>query len=321
MAPIQPSDDYSELSGEQLIKHFRAISGEMVNRGFISAGVGFIAVNSISQEEQPNSDVFVSEAPKFESLSFDTIESITGQFQDSYVGYQATLLGLNYGREKNDQIEAANQLTVDDEFKEWFTSDVFDQVVARQEVNPGVRFTLVATPNLEATLRQLVMATKTFSQAQPEEPQLFTELYEMYGPSDFSSTNTNPKSGKAVNFSLVEDRFDPRLRGTATEQWDRLQELQTRFPHLQVPSVLEAITYWNTLRSHGVKLTKDKSTFNKTYIRHFDLEPKVVGGHKFIPSTDVNLGRAALWSSHPEQTYEGRVSLGESLDIALNIAA
>jgi hypothetical protein len=68
-----------------------------------------------------------------------------------------------------------------------------------------------------------------------------------------------------------------------------LRERQAERPTLsaRVPSLLDAVTYWYTLRAQGDKLD-DSSAFDKTYIRHFDLEPQTVGGWQFVPCSYVD---------------------------------
>lgn len=78
----------------------------------------------------------------------------------------------------------------------------------------------------------------------------------------------------------------------ADEQVRLLRERQERHPelHVRVPSLLDAVTYWYSLRGVSGDKLDDGSAFDKTYIRHFDLEPKTVGGWAVVPESYVNGG-------------------------------
>lgn len=48
--------------------------------------------------------------------------------------------------------------------------------------------------------------------------------------------------------------------------------------HARVPSLLDAVTYWYSLRAQGDKLDAGSDDVKKTQIAHFDLEPKTYDG-------------------------------------------
>jgi len=91
-----------------------------------------------------------------------------------------------------------------------------------------------------------------------------------------------------------------------------LKERQTSHPdlHARVPSLLDAVTYWYSLRAQGDKLD-DSSAFNKTYTRHFDLEPKAVGGWPGVPRSCVSYdGWPGLYYSFAERGNAARLAVG-----------
>ncbi len=122
-----------------------------------------------------------------------------------------------------------------------------------------------------------------------------------------------------MRLSLVSRKFDSAMsRKTTAEQMRLLQELQAQSPGLQarVPSVLDAISYWYTLRTQGVPLTNDSS--EETYIRHFDLEgdAKTSLFGLSVPSSRIDDGKPCLSSSRINDagsTYNATGSTGARL--------
>jgi hypothetical protein len=91
-----------------------------------------------------------------------------------------------------------------------------------------------------------------------------------------------------------------------------LRERQASHPelHARVPSLLDAVTYWYALRAQGDKLD-DSSAFDKTYIRHFDLEPKTVDRWPGVPDSYVEFGgRPFLRDSLTVRELEARLAVG-----------
>jgi hypothetical protein len=107
-------------------------------------------------------------------------------------------------------------------------------------------------------------------------------------------------------------RVDAQLRGTVDKQIGMLRDRQAKRPKLnfRVPSLLEAVAYWYTLRAQGDKLA-DGSTFTKTYIRHFNLEPQRFGGWSYVPRSCVrDDGGPALGRSVVEVASGARLLVG-----------
>lgn len=194
--------------------------------------------------------------------------------------------------------------------KEWQENGVYDHLVEELIAN-GARYNLVATPNVEATEKQIVALAEAFGKDQPYETYVYDELYRKgrYTGREFSGNG----GSDPVRLSLIPSRRDAVLSGKTVETQVRmLREQQTGKPNLnlRVPSVLDAVTYWYTLRAQGDKLA-DSSAFDKTYIRHFDLEPKAVAGWSFVPYSYVLYGGTpSLYRSGVEDDDGARVSVG-----------
>lgn len=182
--------------------------------------------------------------------------------------------------------------------KEWQESGVYDYLV-EQLIENGARYNLVATPNVEASEDQIVALAVEFGKNQPYETYVYDELYRR---GRYTGREWSGNAGNApVRLSLIPSRRDAEISDRNVEQQVRLlRERQTQRPelHARVPSLLDAVTYWYSLRAQGDKLD-DSSAFDKTYIRHFDLEPKTVGRWPYVPSSYV------LQDGGPRLRYSG----------------
>jgi len=194
--------------------------------------------------------------------------------------------------------------------KEWQQSGVYDYLV-EQLIENGARYNLVATPNIEASEAQVVALAEAFGKDQPYETNVYDELYRKghYTGSEWSGNSGNAP----VRLSLIPNRHDSEISGRSVEQHlQMLKERQTSHPdlHARVPSLLDAVTYWYSLRAQGDKLD-DSSAFNKTYTRHFDLEPKTVGGWPIVPVSFVTYdGKPGLYDSDAEYEDGARLAVG-----------
>ena len=82
-------------------------------------------------------------------------------------------------------------------------------------------------------------------------------------------------------------------------------------PALHVPSVLETIVYWHTLRAHDDGLDNG-AAFDATYIRHFDLPARRIGDFQGIPSSCAGGGGGpSLSYSRIGLGGPGRVAVGD----------
>ena len=156
-----------------------------------------------------------------------------------------------------------------------------------------------------------LFAAVDFGKDQPYETYVYDELYRR---GRYSGREWSGNSGNApVRLNLIPSRVDGEISNRTVEQQVRmLRERQASRPELQarVPSLLDAVTYWYTLRAQGDKLD-DNSAFDKTYIRHFDLEPKTVDRWPVVPDSCVgNVGYPSLLRSSAEREDVARLAVG-----------
>jgi hypothetical protein len=232
-------------------------------------------------------------------------ESIRAQLSTSTEAYRqvAALLGIEVGPE-----DVASEFATKD--KEWHANGVYDYL-AEKLITDGARFTLVATPNTEASEAQIVALAENFGKNQPHATHVYDALYRKGRYSDREWSGN--KGNTPIRFSLIPDRFDSEMGITRVDvHAELLRERQARQPglNIHVPSMQDAVTYWYSLRAGGDKLDDD-SAYDKTYIRHFDLEPKLVGGWSIFPRSYVyGGGKSYLNSSVADNHCGARLAVG-----------
>ena len=239
-------------------------------------------------------------------------EQLKEQLAPSYNAYSQVVSQMNDIR-RRDHINVLDRSDIERAMEakvaEWEKSGAFDYLVERL-IRHGQRFSLVMTPNVLADANEVMGLAKNFGKDQPHETFLYRGLYEQY---DAQQLSGSLEPGTAVRFSLVPGKADPEL-GVAPveEQLGNLRAFQAKrsLLDLHVPSVLQAITYWQTLRANGDKLA-DETAGQKTYIRHFDLPGKRFGDWLDVPSSFVRVdGKPCLVSSDAEFGSGARVAVG-----------
>ncbi len=237
-----------------------------------------------------------------------TPEALAEQLDTAYEGYETVAKLLNGGRKKKEQIPVTDQETLAEEFKTWLSADKVEYVAKAMEADPELRFTLVATPNVVATADEIIAIAKEFGKNQPQATYVWSDIYGKYTPEQLSGTD--PSNGNSAKFSLVPNKLDPALQGTVAQQRTRLARLQEDNSFLGVPSVLEDMAFWNTLRASGDGLTTG-NVFDRTYVRHFDLPEKRFGDWSGVPASYVGVGGGPnLSRSSVDFVNHARVSVG-----------
>lgn len=243
-------------------------------------------------------------------------EALREQAQSAYAAYKTvadkllgTMRGLLGKREVAAEVQELEQLFAAKD-KEWQANGTYDYLVEKL-IADGARFNLVATPNIEASEAQVVALAEAFGKDQPYETYVNDDLYRK---GHYTSREWSGKKGAApMRLSLIPSRFDGEMGyGRVDAQVEQLRERRAKQPELdvRVPSVLEAVTYWYSLRAQGDKLD-DNSAYDKTYIRHFDLEPKTVVRWQLVPYSFVNnVGKPGLNDSNADNDDDVRLAVG-----------
>lgn len=239
-------------------------------------------------------------------LKLLVVERIREQVRSTYSAYHTVAEQLGRTAESLKGLEQL--LAVKD--KEWQENGVYDYL-AEQLIENGALYTLVATPNIEASEAQIVALAENFGKDQPHSTFVYDK---MYRPGRYSDQEWSGNSGSdEVRLSLIPSRADAQISdNTVAEHVRLLHERQAQRPNLsaRVPSLLDAVTYWYTLRAQGDKL-EGNSAFDKTYIRHFDLEPQTVGGWLDVPSSYVRRdGEPGLSGSGAGDEDGARLAVG-----------
>ena len=269
----------------------------------ISIPAGNVAVEGASSDAPTDAE----ETP--ETLPTPvTPESLAEQLTSTYKGYETVSSLLYDGRKKKDHVEISDRETVATEFEAWLSEDKLAYVAKAMEADPELRFTLVATPNVVAKADEIIEIAREFGKNQPYSTSVWSDIYGQYTPQQLSGTD--PTNGKSIKFSLIPNKLDPALYGTVSQQKAALEDLQAGNSFVGVPSVLEDVTFWNTLRASGDSLSTE-AVFERTYVRHFDLIVKLVGDFRLVPDSYVGgVGKPRLVDSAADYDDHARVSVG-----------
>lgn len=265
----------------------------------LSPVIGSVATESVANDALEVSETLPNPV---------TPESLAEQLTAAYKGYETVATLLNDGRKKKEHVEIVDRETVATEFEAWLSEDKLAYVAKAMEADPELRFTLVATPNTVAKADEIIDIAKEFGKNQPYNTTVWPDIYSKYTPEQLSGTD--PSNGKSVKFNLIPDKLDPALYGNASQQLNCLEVLQAENPFVVVPSVLEGVTFWYTLRASGDSLSAGE-VFERTYVRHFDLPIKRVGGLRNVPYSCVSVvGEPYLRDSAAGGDRRARVSVG-----------
>ena len=232
-------------------------------------------------------------------------EVLADQTASSYQAYSEVAQAT--GAEVMDKPAFARLLET--KLAEWQGNGTMDYVV-RDFVENGNKPNLLATPNVIADWQTLRDFAVHFGEQQPYETFVYDELYQHYSAEELSG---ELQQGGAVRLSIMPSGYTKQLgRKPVAEQLNTFKKMQVESPSLKlrVPSVLDAVTYWQTLRARGDKLSGNGTT-DKTWIRHFNLEPKRVDGWSGVPGSYVrDYGWPRLGNSDADGDGDARVSVG-----------
>lgn len=244
-------------------------------------------------------------------------EVLIGQAKAAYSAYKevAGLLGSVEKRSLFGRKRLSGEVVSEQSFvalleakdAEWRTSGVYDYI-AKEFMESGGRPNLVATPNIIADWSQLKKLAEQFGAGQPYPTSVYEEIYRHYTDEQLSG----PLQGTGpVRLSIIPSSYTKRLGyNTAAEQRAELAAMQQESPALKarIPSVLDTITYWYSLRQNLGRL--DDDAWGLTYTRYVNLPEKVVGGWPCVPRSDVSSGKAGLRDGRADNQRGARVAVG-----------
>ncbi len=218
----------------------------------------------------------------YAELRILAVERLRERFDAAVAGYRAVADQLEHAPHVTD--ERLRQI-FDAQMEDWQRRGVLEYVAESFMGKNKELHTPVIAPNVLASHQQLLALADKFLEGQPQVVHNASErishsdrgvLYSQYTPEELSGRVV----GGPVRVSLIPNKnaWDNGLFwSSGPAQRARLAEMQSERPNLSfhVPSVLDAVTYWYTLRAGGDSLTGNRLD-EKTWIRHFDLEPKAV---------------------------------------------
>jgi hypothetical protein len=238
----------------------------------------------------------------------ETKESLLEQVSVACKGYSFVMNALNCDLRKKDRYDLKKPKEIASACQEWLTDKRIALVNKMKERQPGLEFTLIATPTVLTSLQDIKNIAASFGTDQPYDTYLFDKPYKRCAANQLSGVSEDLH--RSVNFALIPNMFTPELDGTVKQQRAALAHLQTQHPSLRVPSVLDALTYWATLRAQQGSVQGD-GTYDLTYIRHFDLPQQRIAVLSCVPESHVSDGgQPRLHGSFVTDFAHGRVAVG-----------
>lgn len=226
-------------------------------------------------------------------------ESLVQQARAAYDTYRDMAMQLH----TEAMTKVAFDELIDRKMVEWQNNGVIDYLVG-ELVEKGSRPNLVATPNILADWWQIKQLADQFGEGQPFGTDTNDVFLKQYSPEELSGALV----GEPVRLSIIPSVSNMQP-ATVDEQKEQLAVMRAAQPRLnfRVPSMLEAIAYWQTLRARGAGV----NNFNATYIRHFDQPVRRDGRIPCVPDSYVyEPGDAFLDGDLADGPDVGRVSMG-----------
>lgn len=245
------------------------------------------------------------DTPELQSLA---VEHVRESFEASYQGYATIIEQVNAMRPAAERLpllsQEAMQALFDAKLAEWQASGLFNYV-AERIVSHGEIHTPVITPEGLVSSEEIMQLAYSFGETQPYATYVEKDLYSQYTARELSGNGQ-------LKIRLLPSEPDAKLSAlNVTDKRHLLGEYQAAHPelHYQVPSVLENLVRWQTLRAAGDRL-QDSNTWTKTVVTHFDLEPKQLGRWRLPYSFVYRDGKPFLAFAFDNNHYIACLAVG-----------
>lgn len=216
-------------------------------------------------------------------------EVVRSQMQSAFEAYKQVAVklegGLRLGRRPSRMSASAFARRFSAMDKQWQKSGVYDYIVD-QFINHGIRYKLVATPNLPMFGPEVPDVIKGVPGAAEGQTDYNTL------PSNLPQTVVKSKGLRRVDFGLIADQPQEELTGkTVSEAREALARMQRDHPErkYRVPSMSDTVTYWHALRAKGELFNGKHQSGEKTRVVHFDMPAGTAryGSGPFVPMLSI----------------------------------
>lgn len=255
---------------------------------------------------------------KAESLEMKDLRNAIESQAETSLCVAATMINyLNTLRESSDQIQIPTTEEMADIFE--VKLDQWEQDGSLNWCNEYIKqnggdINLVVTPNILVTPEELISLAQNFgkTQTRPIEAMISEHFYKRLSPQELSGPQyLQMVDGiiPIVRLSLIPSVMSVNLHGTVEHQKQTLKSLQSGQQNIRLPSPLDAVASWYTLRANGDELGSNAGM--KTYIHHFDIEDKRPDGWIDVPASLVHTsGVPELSDSWAGNERHARLALG-----------
>lgn len=216
------------------------------------------------------------------SVAYETYER--DELKHAYHAY-ADIVGAL--QNEDIQTDKPELLTPDDfsaELKQWVTDERKGALRQLQESHPEASYRLIARPNNIVTseeIRELAdyCARSFCNVGSVERSYVDTVLLDLYELEDLSKPD---HTESPVTFRLISDKQQPPSSYKKVAEY--LEVLGNENPHIYIPSVYDAITYWLTLYRSGSLDARGAYTQDSVF-HHHDIGTRRIKSDEVYPTS------------------------------------
>lgn len=238
-------------------------------------------------------------------------EVITEQLPSAYAMYDQVFDHLSpYVRQRIWQkspqklSEAEFSETFAQKWRQWAAAQAFGYLSTKFLEEGAKDPILVATPNLRVGQLAVISLAREYASGGLDNS--FVHRTKLYTADQWSGYE---RGGPAVRFSIVPAEIDHMHRLAIPEAIENLRNSQNEYPDLRLhmPSLLEAVCYWHSLRAQDPAAM----TLERTTTAHFDL-PTVYTSVRGWAYLHANAGEkeARFCVLSPDTHVESRLAIG-----------
>lgn len=230
-------------------------------------------------------DAEIRQLPDFEQVKSLIIERLRSEKNviQTYNAFHTVAEHLQRGEKEYDCSQQEFINTLNAKMREWEEQGVFDYLTI-ELIKNNSRHYLVPTPNVELSHNQIYDLVIAFGEEQlgtstEKSYYLDVGLYDKFANEALSDFSTDDKP---IHFCLIPNGYidnysnaiNDRDNNLLPEILDRIYSVQDEKPFLGIPSVLDAIVYWFSLRAAEVDLLDQETVGGLTTVNHLNVAPK-----------------------------------------------
>ncbi len=224
----------------------------------------------------------------------ETRTALVAQLHYAYRGCVEVAEALNTSSQVGDMVALPQESRLVSEFDRRITSQILGYVATSQERDPGVKWTVVATPTpyMLPTHRDIARTARLTGKNASTHEYASTRGFDPYYVTDDQHrirqmlSGIDPNDVRPFALSLFPNKANPDMYGTVRKQLEMLPKIQQEHPFLKPSRVLDDFAHWCTRRAlesdhvEVPEVTISAGNPNEEkYIVHFDLPTRSYVGN------------------------------------------